>query len=180
MSKHTFRNTDERIISLNDERYLRIKTYHASADWSLSQLSDEELVEAFMRQPLYDHLLVGPTGYDEKDEGVQKSGQHGPFALERLSSDLYRRLSEKEFRRRLQDHYDDPFYIEEGPVSESAVAEISLFLSELPLNACRIFGLEISFEEAETYFGDMPLHSDFDEYVLVERDQLHFFIIAWD
>lgn len=182
MDESALENTDERIVRLDDERYLRIKTYRAPDGTVLTSLSDEQFVTMLMEQPFYDHLLVGPIGYAEESEIVQGSGQHGPYALNRLSPDLYERISKEEFRQRLQAHYDDPFFEEEGPVPESTIDEIDRFLDGLPLRTCRILSLEIDFgeSEADEHFGEMPLHSYFHEYVLIENERLHFFIIAWD
>ena len=58
MSDLTFENTDERIIVLDDERYLRIKTYRTQGQ-SLTSLSDEQFVMMLMEQPFYDHHLIG-------------------------------------------------------------------------------------------------------------------------
>lgn len=177
------KKTDERVIRLGDERYIRVKTYRSPDRAALASLSDEQFVAKLMRQPFYDHLLVGPVEHDEKNEIVQGPGQHGPYALDRLSPDLYERISKEEFRRRLQEHYEDPFYKDEGPVSESTVCKIDRFLGSLPLSACRI--LRLALDPAENpgerkHFGDAPLHSDFHEYIFVEEDCLHLFIIAWD
>jgi len=187
MSDLTFENTDERIIVLDDERYLRIKTYSTQGQ-SLTSLSDEQFVTMLMEQPFYDHHLIGSPGYDERADWIQGSGQHGPYALNRLSPGLYERISEEVFRRRLLTHYEDPFYEEEGPVPESTVDEIDRFLDGLPLSACRILSLEIRFgksvgfgdSKADEYLGEMPLQSDFHEYILVEDGRFHFFIISWD
>jgi hypothetical protein len=175
MSDLTFENTDERIIVLDDERYVRIKTYCASDGTALASLSDEPYTAMLMEQPFYEHHLIGSIGYDERADWIQGSGQHGPYALDRLSPDLYERISGDEFRRRLQAHYDDPFYEEEGPVPASTTDEINRFLSELPLSACRILSLEISFgsSKADAYFGELPLHSDFHEYILVGEECFH-------
>jgi hypothetical protein len=183
MSEWTFENTGERIVVLDDERYLRIKTYCTSDGTALASLSDEQFTAMLMEQPFYDHVLIGRPGYDEGRDGwKQGSGQHGPYALDRLSPDLYERISEEAFRRRLEAHYEDPFYEEEGPVREDAVTEIDRFLDGLPLSACRILSLEINFgsSKADEYFDEPPLHSDFHEYILVEEECFHFFIVAWD
>lgn len=184
MNNFSFEKTNERIIGLNDERYLRIKTYR-TGEGDLSVLSDRQVLKVLLQQPFYDHLLVGPIGYDRRDSDIQGSGQHGPFALKYLSPKLYRRLTVQEFSTRLKNHYEDPFYLNEGadPVPDSTIEEINRFLEALPLRSCRIFSLELHPSENkndQSYFGDMPLHSDFNEYILVDQCQLHFFIIAWE
>ncbi len=177
-----FVKLNERIINLNSERYIRIKSYH-TVDFSLGSLSDRQLIEMLLHQPFYEHLLVGPVGYENEDKSIIESGQHGPFNIESLSPSEYSRLSSDEFNQRLAGHYEDPFYLNDGndPVPKSAVDEVSEFLSALILENCRIFELELCLEDKK-YWGKMPLHSDFNEYILVdsERNQLHLFIIAWD
>lgn len=191
MSTHPFENEDEHIFNLNGERYLRIKSYRATE--TFDSLSDHELTEMLLRQPFYEHLLVGPIGYDERDKSVQASGQHGPCDLKKLSPALYYHLSVDEFRKRLQAHYDDPFYRErrymasspesqdEDPVPDSVIEDINTFLNRLPLGESRIFSLEINLNDSE-YLGDLPLHSDFQEYIIFEpkKGRIHLFIIAWD
>ncbi|MCW9706981.1 hypothetical protein [Fodinibius salsisoli] len=184
MKKYNFINENEQIIILDNDRYIRIKTYRTDGD-SLLSLSDREFISILMRQPLYNHLLVGPIGYDKEDNTIQGSGQHGPYALSSLSPDLYKRITKEEFLKRLQEHYDDPDYLINGEnqVPDTTVQKADKFLSNIFQRSCNILSLELrpyTNEEHKKHYGETPLHHVFYEYIFIEEDIFHFFIFGED
>lgn len=93
------------------------------------------------------------------------------------------RRDETHLRRRLQKHYDDSFDQGRAPVSGPTIKEIDRFLDALPLQSHRIFSLGIDPYHSvgdRVNLGEMLLHSESSEYILVGKRKLHLFVIAWD
>lgn len=161
-------------------RYIRVRSYLFGGR-ELSDLSDNDLLQQVIEEPEFDSLFVGAE--DSEDVGsYQGRGIHGPFDLSKLTPDLYERISVPEFRKHLQSHFNDPFYIQEdGPVSSERIAAVNEIINSLVDRSSRIFRLIIDRGNVN-YLSEGRVHSDFDEYLFIEDNNstIHFFIVAAD
>lgn len=162
------------------DRYVRVRSY-VFDNQGLSDLTDAELLQQIIKEPEFDSLFVGVEGSEDVGS-YQGRGIHGPFDLSKLTPELYERVSVSEFRKHLQSHFDDPFYIQEdGPVSSERIAAVNEVLNSLVERSSRIFRLIIDRGNVN-HLSRERVHSDFDEYIFIDDNNsaIHFFIVAAD
>ena len=87
---------------------------------------------------------------------------------------------------RLEKHFEDAFYLENnyGPVPEASKSKVVDFLGQFGPDQtdCYRLVLKIGPEGEEGYMAETVILSEFEEYVLVdrERNMLHLLIIGFD
>lgn len=194
-----FRKISGRIIDLQEYRYVRLRTYKVEG-YDLQSLDENKIISKLINHPIYNDWLVGPeekldegnvdpfTGNTKNAEAVLNLRTHGPFRLDKIQPGHYVSLSLSELFDRIEDHFRDPFYLEQdGPVPEEARREVRLFLDRFDPEEVRCYFLNLEFNPSnETYRQEFEpevvVHSDFYEYVLIEpgKNRLYFLIVGFD
>lgn len=197
---YNFKKLSGRIINLQEFRYVRIRTYEIEKS-DQNDFNEEDLLRNLVSNPIYNDWLVGPEkelnqreidndSKDPKNSNVA-AGQavHGPFRIDKLTPEHYVYLSCTELSDRINDHFEDPFYLEEGygPVPEEAKRKVHQFLKKFNPEKTKCFYLDLEFNPNDEFYKkelepEVVVLSEFAEYLLIEpeKNRLHFLIVGFD
>ena len=186
---YTFRRLSGRIIDLQEGRYIRIRTYAIQGP-SLNRHAKERLLGDLLASPVFDDWLVGPEeaglSANLNRQEPKSEVRHGPFLLDKIRTEHYAPLTLSDLAARLEEHFEDAFYLKNnyGPVPEASKSEVVDFLDPFGPDQtdCYRLVLKIGPEREEGYMAETIILSEFEEYVLVdrERNMLHLLIIGFD